>query len=75
MWAPSCPVSSGTGPVGWGEGESGGTSSGGWGWDPGSGSSGSGSSSSRQQMVVMSLRFLPITSIPVDDQDLFVSPQ
>ena len=55
MWTPSCPVSSG---------ESGGTSSGGD-RHPGSGRSGSGSSSSRQQMVVTSLHFLPMTSFPV----------
>ena len=72
MWAPSCPVSSDTGPVGWGEGESGGVSSGGD-RHPGSGRSGSGSSSSRQQMV-MSLCFLPLTSIPVNDKAPFVSP-
>ena len=74
MWAPSCPVSSGTGPVGCGEDGSGGVSSGGD-RHPGSGRSGSGSSSSQQQMVVMSLRFLPMTSFPVDNKAPFVSPQ
>ena len=72
MGAYPCPVSSGTGPVGWGEGEYGETSSGGD-RHPGSGRSGSGSPSSRQQM--MSLCFLPMTSFPVDDQAPFVSPQ
>ena len=74
MGAYPCPVSSGTGPVGWGEGESGGVSSGGD-RHPGSGRSDSGSSSSRQQLLVISLRFLPMTSVPVYDQDPFVSPQ